>query len=35
MSWIGWMVIGILTLNLAFFGTLFLVYKIDKRRERK
>lgn len=32
MSWIGWTVIGILAANLIFFGVLWAIYVIDKRR---
>lgn len=31
-SWIGWVVIGILAANVAFFGVLWVIYCVDKRR---
>ena len=34
MNWIGWVAIGILGLNVLFFGTLCVVHLIDKRRDR-
>lgn len=34
MSWIAWVVIGILGLNVLFFGLLVCIYLKDKRRDR-
>jgi len=34
MSWMGWVVIGVIALNVLFFGFLVVIHLIDKRRGR-
>ena len=35
MSWMGWTVIGILGINVIFFGILSICFFIDERRRRR
>lgn len=35
MSWLGWVAIGIMAFNAAFFLTLLIVFETEERRKRK
>ena len=34
MSWIGWVVIGIFAFNILFFGALYVIEWLERRRRK-